>query len=119
MHENLKDILKEMPPHIDEQTLLLYLQGTLPPEKQNEVEKYLIDNPFAADAVEGLQSFQNKASLPGITEQLNKELRKKTAAPKRRSSIRVQAEPWLIIALVLILLLVIISYVVIYKYLSR
>ena len=52
MSENLKDILSHLNPDIDQETLLLYLQGKLSTEQQHEVEKQMMDNDFEADALE-------------------------------------------------------------------
>ena len=39
MKENLKDILSHLAKDIDQETLLLYLQGKLSPEQQHEDRK--------------------------------------------------------------------------------
>ena len=46
MQENLKDILSNLSTNIDQETLLLYLQGKLSPEKQHEIEKQITDSEF-------------------------------------------------------------------------
>ena len=115
MQENLKDILSHLSTEVDQETLLLYLQGKLTPEKQHELEKSLLDNEFAADALEGLQQFEDRKQIAAYAEQLNLELKKKTGKQKNyRKKQRVQAEPWLIITLILILLLLVITYFIIY-----
>ena len=62
MSESLKDILSNLNPDIDQETLLLYLQGKLSPEQQHEVEKGLLVDDFESDALEGLEHF--KETLP-------------------------------------------------------
>jgi hypothetical protein len=115
MQDNLKDILSHLSTEIDQETLLLYLQGKLTAEKQHELEKQMLDNEFHADALEGLHHFEDKHHLAYITEQLNRDLKKKTSKRKqKRTKSRIQAEPWLIITLVIILLLIILSYFIIY-----
>ena len=64
MSENLKDILSNLNPDIDQETLLQYLQGKLSPQEQHELEKQILDNEFAADAIDGLQDFKDKI-FPG------------------------------------------------------
>jgi hypothetical protein len=119
MSENLKDILSHLSTEVDQETLLLYLQGKLTPEKQHELEKSLLDNEFAADALEGLQQFGDRQQIAAYAEQLNKELKKKTGRTKNyRKKPRLQAEPWLIITLVIILLLLILTYFIIHKHLQ-
>ena len=116
MSENLKDILSNLNPDIDQATLLLYLQGKLSAEEQHEVEKQMIDNEFEADAIEGLQSFKDKRNLSSLVDQLNADLKKKTEKKKRfREKLKLKLDPWLIVAIILILLIAIIGYVVVHK----
>ncbi len=107
MQENLKDILSNLSTDIDQETLLQYLQGKLSAEKQNEVEKQLLNNEFHADAVEGLQKFKDQNKVHLLVEQLNRDLKKKTqkkiAYRERR---QLKLDPWVIIAIIIILLLV-------------
>ena len=77
MQENLKDILIHLSTDVDQETLLLYLQGKLSAEQQHEVEKKLMNNDFASDAAEGLQSFKDQQRLELLVKQLNKDLRSK------------------------------------------
>lgn len=116
MKENLKDILSHLDPHIDQETLLLYLQGKLSPEKQHEIEKQMLDSEFDSDAMEGLQDFQDKQKITAMVEQLNRDLKKKTEKKKnRRKRAELFVDPWVIIAIVLILALIVVGYFVIYK----
>ena len=117
MQENLKDILSNLSTDIDQETLLLYLQGKLSAEQQHELEKSMMENEFAADAFEGLHRFKNKPQLQLLVEQLNKDLKKKTDKKKAyREKLKIKQETWSLIAVVLILLLIVISYFVIHKY---
>lgn len=117
MKDNLKDILSHLNTEVDQETLLLYLQGKLTPEKQHELEKQMLDSDFEAEAMEGLQTFKNKQSLNFLVEQLNRDLKKKTAKRKlRREKLQIKSDPWLWITLLIILLLIVISYVIIHRY---
>ena len=117
--QNLKDILSQMQADVDQETLMLYLQGKLSPEKQHELEKQILDNEFAADAIDGLQDFKDKKKLALVVEQLNNDLKLKTARKKaRRSRRQVQSEPWLVITLAIILLLIVLCYFIIYQHMS-
>jgi hypothetical protein len=119
MSEDLKDILSNLNPDIDQETLLLYLQGKLSAEKQHEVEKQLIDQDFDSDAIDGLQEIKDKKNISLMVEQLTRDLKKKIDKRKRSGEKPVlRMEPWLIIAIVLILLIAIIGYVIIHKSLS-
>ncbi|OLE69890.1 MAG: hypothetical protein AUG74_08185 [Bacteroidetes bacterium 13_1_20CM_4_60_6] len=114
MSDNLKDILSNLNPDIDQETLLLYLQGRLSAEKQHELEKQIIDSEFDSDAVEGLQYFNDKKNISDLINQLNKDLKKRTEKKKRaREKLQLSFEPWILITILLLLALVIISYVII------
>lgn len=116
MIDNLKDILSNLNPDIDQETLLQYLQGHLPAEKQHELEAQLLDSDFETDALEGLETFENKQQLSSLVERLNKDLRKQTQKKKDLQRKRyIQISFITVIAIVLILLLVIISYFIIHR----
>lgn len=112
MNENLKDILSNLNAEVDQETLLKYLQGKLTAEEQNSVEKALVDDPFEADAVEGLQAMQDKQQLPSIVKQLNRDLQKKTSPQKWLFQHEAKVESWLLLTIVIILLLAVISYLI-------
>ena len=116
MKENLKDILSNLNPEVDQDTLLKYLQGQLSADEQHEVEKSLLDDPFEADAMEGLQNIQDKTQIRELVGQLNRDLTKKTSRKKRRLFKReAKVEPWLLMTVVFILLLAIIAFIIIYR----
>ena len=116
MPDNLKDILSHLSTDIDQETLLHYLQGKLSDEKKHEVEKKLLDNEFANDAMEGLQEIKDKQRIAFMVEMLNRDLKKKTQRKRqRRQKMKLPDQPWLYISIVIIMLLIIISYIVIHK----
>lgn len=116
MKENLKDILSNLHSEVDQETLLKYLQGHLSAQEEHELEKNLLDDDFEAEAMEGLQAMHNKGHIADIVEQLNRDLKKKTSRKKKwRIKREARLEPWLLLAIVLILLLAIIGFVVIYR----
>jgi hypothetical protein len=120
MADNLKDILSHLSTDIDQETLLLYLQDKLSEEKKHEVEKKLLDNEFANDAMEGLQEFKDKQRVSLMVEMLNRDLKKKTEKKKqRREKMRLKDQPWLYISIIIIILLIIISYIVIIKTMKK
>jgi hypothetical protein len=120
MADNLKDILSHLSTDIDQETLLLYLQDKLSEEKKHEVEKKLLDNEFANDAMEGLQEFKDKQRVSLMVEMLNRDLKKKTEKKKqRREKMRLKDQPWLYISIIMIILLIIISYIVIVKAMKK
>jgi len=119
MQENLKDILSHLNKDIDQETLLLYLQGKLSEEQKHEVEKRMMEDDFESEAMEGLESISNKKKLPSVVDQLNRDLRKKLEKKKRlREKLRYKDQPWIYFAILIILLLVIISYFILHKMLQ-
>ena len=119
MQENLKDILTNLSTEVDQETLLLYLQGKLSAEQQHELEKKMMNNEFANDAMEGLQSFKDQQHLQLLVDQLQKDLRSKTAKKKVTIEKRkISLDSGVIITIVLILVLVAIGYFIISKYMS-
>ena len=120
MSENLKDILSHLSTDIDQETLLLYLQDKLSVEKKHEVEKKLLENEFAGDAMEGLQEFKNKDQLAFLVDQLNRDLKSRLQKKKkRRGKIHVMEQPWLYLAIIIIIMLIVISYFVIRRLLQQ
>ena len=117
MDNNILNILSGGSEEIDSQKLMDYLNGKLNETEKHEVEKYLIDNEFARDAMEGLQEVRNKQKLPAYVEQLNKDLQKHIEKRKAsREKRRLKEFPWIYFALILILLLCIVAYVVMKKF---
>jgi len=116
MKENLKDILSNLNSEVDQQTLLNYLQGKLSAEQQHEVEKNLLDKEFEAEAMEGLGDFSDKKNIAALVELLNTDLKKKTSKKKNwRQRKDVKLEPWLLIAIIIILAIAVISFFIIYR----
>jgi hypothetical protein len=116
MSDELKDILSNLNPEVDQETLLRYLQGKLSEQEQHEVEKQMMGDNFEADALEGLQEFKNKRNLSSLVDQLNAELKKRTEKKKRfKEKMKLELDSNLIMAIVIILLLIILSYFIIHK----
>jgi hypothetical protein len=116
MKQNLKDILFHLHSEVDQETLLKYLEGKLTAEEQHKVEKNALDDAFEADALEGLQGFDNRAKIKSLVERLNQDLKKKTEKKKKWPHKReAKVEPWLLITIIMVLLIAIISYVIIHK----
>ncbi len=119
MQENYKDILSNLSTDIDQETLLLYLQGKLSDDKKHEVEKQLLNNDFDEDAMDGLQEFKDKEQLQYMVEMLNRDLKKRTEKKKkRREKMKIKDQPWLYISIIILFILIVISYLVIKKMLQ-
>jgi len=116
MNENLKDILSNLNPEIDQEILLQYLQGKLSAQEQHELEKQIMDNDFTADALDGLQEIRNKKNIAALVDQLNADLKRRTEKKKKiREKPKLKFDSNLIIAIIIILLLIILSYLIIHK----
>ncbi|HVK97773.1 MAG TPA: hypothetical protein VM368_08145 [Flavisolibacter sp.] len=117
MSDNLKDILSNLNANVDQETLLLYLQGKLSAEQQHEVEKQMMEDDFESDAMEGLEEIKDKKNINLLIDQLNRDLQKRTEKKKRfRQKLQLKLDPWLLIFIIIILLLVVISYIIIHNY---
>ena len=120
MPADFKDILSHLSTEIDQETLLLYLQGRLSKEKIHEVEKKLADSEFAADALEGLQEVKDKQQLAYMVEMLNRDLKSKLQKKKaRRQKMRIKDQPWLYISILILILLIVVCFIVIQRYLKK
>ena len=116
MSENYKDILSNLSTSVDQETLLLYLQGKLSEEKKHDVEKQLLQNEFDDEALDGLQAFKDKEQLQYMVEMLNRDLKKKTEKKKRRrEKMNIKDQPWLYASLLIIILLIVLSYIFILR----
>jgi hypothetical protein len=116
MTGNLKEILSNLSTEIDQETLLLYLQDKLPQDKKHELEKQLLENEFAGDALEGLREIKDKQQINFMVEMLNRDLKKKTEKKrKRREKMQIKDQSWLYISVIIIILLIIISYMVVVR----
>jgi hypothetical protein len=119
MRENLKDILAHLSTDIDQETLLLYLQDQLSEEKKHEVEKKLMENEFAGDALEGLQQIRDKKQIAYMVEMLNRDLKKKVEKKKqRREKLKLKDQSWLYLAIFILIMLIVISYMIIHRMLQ-
>ncbi len=120
MDDKLLNILSNSNKDIDNQKLMDYLSGKLSADEKHEVEKQMADSDFMNDAVEGLEDVKNKKNLTFFVEQLNSDLQKQLEKKKKRKKKRaLKDQPWLYLAIILLLLLSIISFIVIKKYLEN
>ena len=119
MSGDLKDILSNLNPEMDQELLMQYLQGKLSATQQHEVEKQMLQNDFEADALEGLAGMLDKKNINLLVEQLNLELRKRTQKKRKNKLQELNIPPWIIISLIIILALIIVSYVIIFMYMKQ
>jgi ferric-dicitrate binding protein FerR (iron transport regulator) len=100
--------------NIDNRKLADYFNGKLSSSEQHEVEIWMMENPFDAEAFEGLQTVQNEQKINTTVDQLNKQLRKYLQEKKiRRQRKLMAADTWTYLAVLIILVLAILAYVII------
>lgn len=120
MSDNLKDILSHLSSEVDQETLLKYLNGQLSEEQKHDLEKKMMSNDFTDDALEGLEKIRDKEKIAPLVKQLNIDLQKKLQKKKHRiERLRFKDQPWTYIAILIILILIVISYIVIHKMLQQ
>ena len=116
MSDELKDILSNLNKDIEQEKLLQYLNRKMSDEEQHAFEKQMNEDDFINDAVEGLQSLENKNNIDLVVQQLNADLKKQLDKKKRRKEKRkLKEQPWLYFSVVLILLLILVTWLVIKK----
>lgn len=99
---------------LSDEQLMKYLKGYLSKEDAHEIEEEMVDDSFLNDAIEGLQQFSSNKKLDDYVRQLNHHLHEQTAAQKeRKDKRRLKDIPWIVQALVIVLLLCMLAYVVI------
>ncbi len=111
--EDLMNILNNGDELTDDQ-LKKYAGGNALPQEQHMIEQQMSGSSFVNDAVEGLQAISSKDKLDEYVHELNKNLQKQLDDKKQKNEKRkIKDMQWIIIAVVIILLLCVLSYVVI------
>jgi anti-sigma factor RsiW len=101
---------------IDNQKLIDYLNGKLTAEEQHEVEKWMMENPFDAEALEGLQQGGSGKNVQATVDQLNRQLHQYLEQKKQRRKRKPDPTSyWTYIAILFILILAILAYLIIRK----
>lgn len=98
---------------LNNEKLINYVQGNLPPSDNHELESSMINSDFVNDAVEGLQTVADKSKLDNYVNDLNKNLFKQLKTKKHRKEKRkIKYVGWALVAAGIILIACIIAYVV-------
>lgn len=98
---------------LPEDKLIAYLEGTLSPAEQHEVEQWLAEEGMESDALEGLKELKTEETKHTINK-LNHNLRKTLMNKKRRRKpLKTDQLAW--IAIIIILMLAVVAFVVIRK----
>ncbi len=69
---------------VTEEALIAYLRNELSPEEKQQLEKLLLEDPFARDALEGLQASTNQTSVTTSITSLNKKVRERSGLKERK-----------------------------------
>ena len=110
---DLFNILSNSNKDIDNQKLMDYLAGKLSGDDKHQVEKWMNENEFVNEAMEGLQSVTEPEQVPLYIQQLNKQLSKELAQKTKRRSRKIEFNlTYAIIAVLIILMLAVVGYVV-------
>ena len=119
MKEDLLNIFSSQNEQIDNEKLMNYLANRLSPEERHDFEQQLLDSDLLNDAVEGLGAFNNQNDITALTRHLNKNLKKQLDKRKKlKLERKIRDLPWLYLAIVLVLLIILISFLVIRKHLE-
>ncbi|MDB5283898.1 MAG: hypothetical protein JWO06_2973 [Bacteroidota bacterium] len=84
---------------------MAYLNNDLSAEEKQELEKLLKDDPFAQDALEGLQSAQNNAAVLSSISTINKKVRERSGLKEHTRSLNIHWSNYAWAAVVLGLLI--------------
>ncbi|MBN8835291.1 MAG: hypothetical protein ABS68_11405 [Niastella sp. SCN 39-18] len=112
MNDDINKILGDEEHEMDPGKLLKYAENQLPAHEQHDVEAGAANDPFVADALEGLQQLQNPQQANAIVNQLNKGLRKqlKTKKQKRQG---IPSQQWVIYAIIILLIIITVAFFII------
>ncbi len=106
------DILGDASGNISEDKLKAYLDGSLSPAEQREVEEALSIEGMESDAVEGLQEL-SASDTELLTERINYKLQHQIKKEKYRNKRLYSDQKWTLLAVIIIILLCLIGYYII------
>lgn len=98
---------------LSDERLMEYIEGSLSPSEQHEIEKWLADEGMESDAIEGLMELKADETRATVSK-LNQKLRA-TLNRKKRERRGLKTELTTLIAVALILFLIVIAYLMIRK----
>ena len=94
-----------------------YLNNNLTNDEQHAIEMQMVESAFLADAVDGLQEFDNKKDISNYTKELNKQLLKYTTKKKvRKNKRKFKQQDWVIMAVIIIMMLCLLGYFVVNEF---
>ena len=88
--------------------------------EKHELEKQMSDSALLNDAVEGLEHFKNTHEIDAFVSQLNANLHKQIEKKKKHKKRRgLKEQPWIYLAITIILSLLIICFIVIKNHMDN
>ena len=100
----------------EQQILMDYINDKLSLEERYALEEKMEENPFLADALEGLQNIRNEERIQQLSTQINLQL-KHTIAQKKTRKIKVAKFPtWILSVTCIIIFFLCIIYFVFYTH---
>ncbi|MBK8711926.1 MAG: hypothetical protein IPL97_08655 [Niastella sp.] len=114
MNDDLNKILGDEEHDMDPGKLLKYAENKLPAGEQHHVEAQAADDPFMADALEGLQQLQDPHQAGAIVNQLNKGLRKQLKTKKKKRN-GIPSQQWVVYAIIILLIIITVAFFIIKK----
>lgn len=119
MNKDFKNILSNLNKDIEQDKLLQYLNRSLTPQEQHDLEMQLNDDAFMSDAMDGLQQMKSTDNVSLTVSQLNAGLKNQLDKnKKKRNKGAVMQHSWIYYTVILLLLLAVIGYVVIKKFMN-
>ena len=115
MRKGLLNILEPGKDPVKDQQIIDYLEGKLDAEAQHNVEEQELEDELFLDAMEGLQSVEDKSRLEMIARDMNKALQAKLIIKKNKRSEqrKWKDQKWITVSIVTLLLLLFISFLVV------
>jgi anti-sigma factor RsiW len=115
--QHIKPLKQQSSVPLTDERLQAYLNGSLTPEQQHEVELLLSAEGMESDAVEGLQEM-NTNETQHIVHRINRQL-KKDLKHQRKNKRTIKGMEWSWIAVFTVLLLGIVAYLILHLMLKR
>ncbi|HSB93953.1 MAG TPA: hypothetical protein VLC28_12590 [Flavitalea sp.] len=113
---DLFNILSNSNKDIDNQKLMDYLAGKLSGDDKHEVEKWMNENPFVNEAIEGLQTVKEPEQVSVYIQQLNSQLLKQVSKKSKGRPHKLQINlTYSIIAILIILILAVVALLIIHR----
>lgn len=116
MQDDLKNIISSTGGTTSQDQLLKYLKDELSDMEKHELEQRAVEDPFEADALDGLKEIQDQARLELVVDGLNRDLKKRTSRKKeRRDKSRLKTHWALYFSVIIFLIIIGLIYLYLHK----